>query len=129
MADWNLAICGQDSAGKYKVWTCVYGDGYSQSPGTWSSLAELTVANPGSNVEFRCPYVNFPDVFRIFFVEKYSGTASYSRALCLTPWPPPSSSPTCGASPCPSTSVQALKVCAFIDKLLQIVNAAKLKVT
>jgi len=81
MADWNLAICGQDSAGKYKVWTCVYGDGYSQSPGTWSSLAELTVASPGSNIEFRCPYVNFPDVFRIFFVEKYSGTASYSRAL------------------------------------------------
>jgi len=77
--DWNLAICGQDSAGKNKVWTCVYGDGYSQSPGTWSSLAELTVASPGSNVEFRCPYVNFPDVFRIFFVEKYSGTASYSR--------------------------------------------------
>jgi hypothetical protein len=79
--DWNLAICGQDSAGKNKVWTCVYGDGYSKSPGTWSSLAELTVASPGSNVEFRCPYVNFPDVFRIFFVEKYSGTASYSRAL------------------------------------------------
>ena len=77
--DWNLAICGQDSAGKNKVWTCVYGDGYSQSPGTWSSLAELTVASPGSNVESRCPYVNFPDVFRIFFVEKYSGTASYSR--------------------------------------------------
>ena len=79
--DWNLAICGQDSAGDYKVWTCLYGDGYSQSPGTWSSLAELTVASPGSNVEFRCPYVNFPDVFRIFFVEKYGGTASYSRPL------------------------------------------------
>jgi len=77
--DWNLALCGQDSSGKNKVWTCVYGDGYSQSPGTWSSLAELTVASPGSNVEFSCPYVNFPDVFRIFFVEKYSGTASYSR--------------------------------------------------
>jgi hypothetical protein len=77
--DWNLAICGQDSSGSNKVWTCVYGDGYSQSPGTWSSLAELTVASPGSNVDFRCPYVNFPDAFRIFFVEKYSGTAAYSR--------------------------------------------------
>ncbi len=77
--DWDLAICGQDSAGNYKVWTCVYGDGYYQSPGTWSGLAELTVASPGSNVEFRCPYVNLPDVFRIFFVEKYSGTASYSH--------------------------------------------------
>lgn len=77
--DWNLAICGQDSASGNKVWTCVYGDGYSGSPGSWSSLAELTVASPGSNVEFRCPYLDFPDVFRLFFVEKYSGTASYSR--------------------------------------------------
>jgi len=77
--DWNLVACGQDSAGKNKVWTCVYGDGYSQSPGSWSSLAELAVASPGSNVEFRCPYVDLPDVFRLFFVEKYSGTASYSR--------------------------------------------------
>ncbi len=77
--DWDLVICGQDSAGNYKVWTCVYGDGYSQSPGTWSDLAELTIASPSSNIEFRCPYVNFAGIFRIFFVEKYSGTASYSR--------------------------------------------------
>jgi len=77
--DWDLVVCGQDSAGKYKVWACVYGDGYSQSPGSWSSLAELTVASPGSDVEFRCPHLDFPDVFRLFFVEKYTGTASYSR--------------------------------------------------
>ena len=77
--DWNLVVCGQDSGGRNKVWTCVYGDGYSQSPGSWSSLAELTVASPGSNMEFRCPYLDLPDVFRIFFVEKYTGTASYSR--------------------------------------------------
>jgi hypothetical protein len=77
--DWYLAVCGQDSSGNYKVWTCVYGDGYSQSPGAWSDLAELTIASPNSNMEFRCPYVNFAGVFRLFFVEKYSGTASYSR--------------------------------------------------
>jgi hypothetical protein len=77
--DWNLVVCGQDSGSRNKVWTCVYGDGYSQSPGSWSSLAELTVASPGSNMEFRCPYLDMPDVFRIFFVEKYTGTASYSR--------------------------------------------------
>jgi len=77
--DWNLVVCGQDSAGGNKVWTCIYGDGYSGSPGSWSSLAELTAASSGSNVEFRCPYLDLPDVFRLFFVEKYSGTASYSR--------------------------------------------------
>jgi len=77
--DWNLAVCGQDSAGSNKVWTCVYGDGYSRSSGIWSSLAELTVASAGSNVEFRCPCLDFPDVFRFFCVEKYSGAESYSR--------------------------------------------------
>jgi hypothetical protein len=51
--DWNLVVCGQDSAGNNRVWTCVYGDGYSRSPGVWSSPDELTVASTGSNVEFR----------------------------------------------------------------------------
>ncbi len=78
---WSPAA--RTAPGRNKVWTCVYGDGYSQSPGSWSSLAELAVASPGSNVEFRCPYVNLTDVFRLFFVEKYSGTASYSRPC----WP------------------------------------------
>ncbi|MBM3156957.1 MAG: hypothetical protein FJ004_06695 [Chloroflexi bacterium] len=77
--DWNLAVCGQDSAGSNRVWTCVYGDGYSRNPGVWSSLAELMAASAGSNVEFRCPCLDYPDVFRLFFVEKYSGTESYSR--------------------------------------------------
>ena len=79
MGDWNIMVTGQDSSNNYKVWTCVYGDGYSASPGTWSSLAELTFSSAGSSVEFHCPYLTFPDVFRAFFVEKYTGTDSYSR--------------------------------------------------
>ncbi|GAG10964.1 unnamed protein product, partial [marine sediment metagenome] len=77
--DWNVMLSGQDSSNNYKVWTCVYGDGYSASPGTWSSLAELTTSSAGSGVEFHCPYLAFPDVFRAFFVEKYTGPESYSR--------------------------------------------------
>ncbi|TET38927.1 MAG: hypothetical protein E3J65_04555 [Dehalococcoidia bacterium] len=79
MGDWNIMVTGQDSSSNYKVWTCVYGDGYSASPGTWSSLVELTFSSAGSSVEFHCPYLSFPDVFRAFFVEKYTGTDSYSR--------------------------------------------------
>ncbi|MFQ5826780.1 MAG: hypothetical protein ACE5IA_05420, partial [Dehalococcoidia bacterium] len=77
--DWNLALTGQDASGNRQVWTCVYGDGYSQSSGTWSALEELTRASSGSGVEFRFPFVGFPDVFRLFFVEKYTGTSAYSR--------------------------------------------------
>lgn len=84
--DWNVVVSGQDSSDNYKLWTCVYGDGYSVNPGVWSELAELTVANAGSNIEFRCPFIGFPDVFRVFFVEKYTGTASYSRPFwCYSP--------------------------------------------
>lgn len=77
--DWNTIITGVDSAGQKGVWTCVYGDGYSQSPGVWSALAELTKASAGSNVEFLFPSLSFPDVFRTFFIEKYTGVSSYSR--------------------------------------------------
>jgi len=77
--DWNTIITGVDPSGQKGVWTCVYGDGYSQSPGVWSALAELTIASAGSNVEFLFPSLSFPDVFRAFFIEKYSGVSSYSR--------------------------------------------------
>lgn len=77
--DWNLAISGGDATSSYRVWACLYGDGYSQPAGTWSGLMELTMASPGSSTEFRCPSLAYPDVFRILFVEKYTGSEAYSR--------------------------------------------------
>lgn len=77
--DWNVIITGVDPSGNKGVWTSVYGDGYSQSPGVWSALAELTIASAGSDVEFLFPSLSFPDVLRAFFIEKYSGVSSYSR--------------------------------------------------
>ena len=77
--DWNLAVTGQDSTSSYRLWICIYGDGYSYGVGDWSSLMEQTSASPNSSVEFRCPSLAYPDVFRLFFVEKYSGSEAYSR--------------------------------------------------
>jgi hypothetical protein len=77
--DWNTIITGVDPSNQKGVWTCVCGDGYSQSPGIWSALAELSIASAGSNVEFMFPSISFPDVFRTFFIERYSGVSSYSR--------------------------------------------------
>lgn len=79
--DWNLAVSGSDSSSDYGVWACLYGDGHAQPGDTWSSLAELTLASAGSGVEFHCPFMDLPDVFRLLFVEKYTGTAAYSRPL------------------------------------------------
>jgi len=78
--DWNVIVCGTETTSlKPHVWTCVYGDGYSASVGTWSALAELTRAEAGSNVSFAFPCLDFPDVFRAFFIEAYSGSEAYTR--------------------------------------------------
>ncbi|MFH1484528.1 MAG: hypothetical protein ABIH46_00510 [Chloroflexota bacterium] len=77
--DWNLAVTGADVSDRHGRWTCLYGDGYSQSVDTWSTLVEVTLSSAGSNVEFRCPSLACPDVFRLYYVERYTGTASYSR--------------------------------------------------
>jgi hypothetical protein len=78
-ADFDVVVSGSDALGAYKVWTCIYGDGYSQAVGTWSPLREVVTASAGSNMEFRAPFLAYPDVFRLTFVEKYTGSESYSR--------------------------------------------------
>jgi len=79
MGDWNVVVTGTMATDKPGVWSCVLGDGYSGAVDTWSPLSELTIASPGSNTEFHAPSLSFPDVFRIFFVEKYTGSEAYSR--------------------------------------------------
>ncbi len=77
--DFNVAVAGTDAVGNAKLWTAIYGDGYSQAVGAWATLSELTTANAGSNVSFHAPFLAYPDVFRLCFVEKYTGTEAYSR--------------------------------------------------
>lgn len=77
--DWNVALSGQQTGGGYRAWTAIYGDGYSQSSGTWSALAELAAASPSSGVEYHAPYLAYPDVHRLIVVEKYTGTQGYTR--------------------------------------------------
>ena len=79
--DWNVVVTGQNSSNDYYVWTTVFGDGFSQSSDSWSPLAELMLANQGSNMEFHGPFLGYPDVHRLFFVEKFTGTSSYNRPL------------------------------------------------
>lgn len=80
--DWNAAVCGTDAAGDACAWTAVFGDGFSQAPGTWSTLREVSRASAGSSVSFRAPFLSRPDTYRLSFVEKYTGSAAYNRP-CL----------------------------------------------
>lgn len=78
--DWNVVVTGTALTTTHPhVWTCLYGDGFGAAVGTWTSLKELTRAESGSNVSFTFPCLGYPDVFRSFFVEAYSGSESYSR--------------------------------------------------
>ena len=77
--DWNLIVTGQDSAGNYKAWSLIYGDGDAAPAGEWSELREFASAPAGGDYEFRSVYMDKPDVFRVFYIEKFSGMQSYSR--------------------------------------------------
>ena len=77
--DWNLIVSGADDAGNRWVWGCIRGGGYTVAPGSWAPLSPLAFASAGSGVEFHFPSLSFPDVFRHFFIERYSGTEAYSR--------------------------------------------------
>ncbi len=77
--DWNVAVAGTNAAGDAYLWTCIFGDGFSQAINTWSALREVTRAAAASNVSFRAPFLAQVDTYRLTFVEKYTGSASYSR--------------------------------------------------
>lgn len=78
-ADWNLIVTGRDSNGNFKLWSLVYGDGGAVAAGTWSDLKELASAPSGGDFEYLRVFMDKPDVYRIFYVEKFTGTQSYNR--------------------------------------------------
>jgi len=77
--DWNAVVAGSLASGDAFLWTCVFGDGFSQAANTWSALREVTRASGGSGVSYRAPFLSQPDTYRLTFVEKYTGSAAYSR--------------------------------------------------
>ncbi len=88
--DYHLAIATVEASGEAKLWTAVYGDGFSQAVDTWSALRELTKADSGSNIGFRAPSLAVVGSHRLFFIEEYTGSVSYSRPYWT--WFPPAQS-------------------------------------
>jgi hypothetical protein len=77
--DWNLMVTGQDSEGNYKVWSLLCGDGGAIPVGSWSTLKEIASAPASGDFEYGGVFVDKPDEYLAFFVEKFSGTQSYNR--------------------------------------------------
>ncbi len=77
--DWNLLVTGRDSSGNFKLWSLIYGDGGDVAAGSWSPLKELASAPSGGEFEYLQPFLDKPDVYRGFFVERFSGSQMYNR--------------------------------------------------
>ncbi len=77
--DWNLLITGKDSNDNFKLWSLIYGDGGEVTAGTWSDLEELASAPSDGDFEYRRIFMDKPDVYRCFFIEKFAGTQAYDR--------------------------------------------------
>ncbi len=75
--DWNLLVTGKDTSGNYKIWSLVYGDGGKVPVNTWSSLTTL-ISAPSSQYEYQNISLDKSDIYRAFYVEKFTGIDSYS---------------------------------------------------
>ncbi|MBI3040925.1 MAG: hypothetical protein HYY80_04680 [Chloroflexi bacterium] len=61
-ADWNLVITGKDSAGNFKLWSLIYGDGGDVAAATWSALKEMASAPSDGDFEYHRVFMDKPDV-------------------------------------------------------------------
>ncbi|MBA7617920.1 hypothetical protein ES703_25238 [subsurface metagenome] len=77
--DWNLLITGKDSSDNFKLWSLIYGDGGDVTAGNWSELKELASAPSDSSFEYKACFIDKPDVYRSFYIEKFTGTQTYNR--------------------------------------------------
>ena len=77
--DWNLLLSGQDSGDNHKLWSLVYGDGGEVAADEWSALKEFATAPTDGDYQYRAAFMAKPDVYRGFFVEKFTGNQSYNR--------------------------------------------------
>jgi hypothetical protein len=77
--DWKLFVTGKDAAGNFRLWSIIYGDGGTLPAGTWGELQTLAEAPSDSNFSYHYAFLDKPDVFRCFYIEKYSVSEAYSQ--------------------------------------------------
>ena len=70
--DWNVLITGIKATDIDGIWTCLLGDGYSMPVDTWSPLKDIIERGATEPYEYTAPSLSFPDVFRCFFVERFT---------------------------------------------------------
>lgn len=61
------------------MWSLIYGDVGEVAAGSWSELKEIASSPAGGDFEYRHVFMDKPDVYRAFFVKKFTGTEAYNR--------------------------------------------------
>lgn len=79
--DFDVIVTGVDTDSRAVVMQTQLGDGFSVTVDTWRALAEIAGAEDGSNVTYLAPSMKVLDTHRLAFVEKYTGTVAYARAM------------------------------------------------
>ena len=78
--DWDVVVAGRDSTrSKSGVWSTVFGEGAAQTLDTWSTLKPVTEVERGPSLDFRAPFLDRPDVDRLFFIEQVTGDGGHNR--------------------------------------------------
>jgi hypothetical protein len=78
-SDWKLFVTGKDSAGGYRLWSIIYGDGGKLPTGSWGELQTLAEAPSDGSFSYHHAFLDKTDIFRCFYIEKYSGSEAYSQ--------------------------------------------------
>ncbi|BAQ34251.1 hypothetical protein ABFB50_04110 [Dehalococcoides sp. THU3] len=79
--DWRLVVSGNDTSGCSKVWSLSLGDGADFGVGIWSSLYEFASAPAGGLYSYSAVSMDCPDVFRVCYLENYTGNVADKRAF------------------------------------------------
>ena len=87
--DFLLVITGTETTTlRPTLWSLILGDGFSFTTDTWTAFFIQAQAESDESVTFQAPSVAVMETPRMTFVEKYSGTPSYTRtywsAIALT---------------------------------------------
>jgi hypothetical protein len=73
--DWNVVY-----ATGARLHSRIFGDGFNQAAGTWSSERTILLSH-NVNLVYRMPHIAQPDTYRLSFREIWSGTGAYSRIM------------------------------------------------
>lgn len=77
--DWDLIITGVDGDSQDGVWSTIFGDGSSEAVESWDDLREIMLRESTEPFTYTAPFLAYSDVFRCFFVERYTDPTTQDR--------------------------------------------------